>query len=216
VLEASGLSDPIAIAELFRHEKLRDRIFLAHVWCIVDAVNYLKVIQMAERLKRQIMIADTLIINKIDSGAGNLSDIHESLSELNPDAVRMESTYCHILFNGLQNLLKGFPLALTREKQHNQIKPYGRAPVNTVTLKTTYRIGRPRLDLFLRDVEQKVIRMKGFVNLEEGETLRIQSVFGETHADHIHHYTGPTEMIGIGFNITASDFGKKFHYYRKS
>jgi G3E family GTPase len=171
---------------------------------------------MAERLKRQVMISDTLIINKIDSGSQNLTDIHESLTALNPDAVQLESSYCQIQFEKLRDLITGDALAISKVQQHNQIKPQRRAKINTVVLKTTFTITRTRLDLFLQEVESRVIRMKGFVNLAEGQTLRLQSAFGETHTEEIHHYTGPTEMIGIGFDITAADFGKKFHHYRKS
>ncbi len=216
ILEASGLSDPIAVAELLQHEKLQDHIYLAHVWTIVDAVNFNKVIQMADRLKRQIMISDTLVINKVDSGEQNLPGIHERLAALNPDAVRIESSYCNIRFETIEDLIIGDPLALILKKQHGNMIPLDRAIVNTVVLKTTFKISEIRLRRFLKEVENKVIRMKGFVNLDSGQTLRIQSVFGVTNTVQVYHYTGPTEMIGIGFNITAADFGKKFHSCRKA
>ena len=216
ILEASGLSDPIAIAELFQHEKLRDQIYLAHVWSIVDAVNFNKVIQLADRLKRQIMISDTLIINKVDTGAQNLPEIRESLTALNPDAVQIESSYCNIRFETMEELLNSNPLAMIKRQQHSTMIPQERANVNTVVLKTTFKISQKQLDRFLQDIESRVIRMKGFVNLDKGQTIRIQSAFGVTNTEQIHHYTGPTEMIGIGFDITAADFGKKFHTYRKA
>jgi len=216
MLEASGLSDPIAVAELFQHKKLRDKIYLAHVWSVVDAVNYHKVSHMVERLKRQIMISDTLIINKVDIGGKNLPDIRKSLTELNPDAVHIESSYCYIQFETMRGLLISDPVGLKKQHQHSSMIPQDRANVNTVVLKTTFTISKVQLDLFLKDVENRVFRMKGFVNLDEGQTIRIQSVFGVTRTEQIDQYTGPTELIGIGFDITAADFGKKFHAFRKA
>lgn len=216
ILEASGLSDPIAIAELIQHEKLRDQIYLAHVWSIVDAVNYHKVIQMAERLKRQIMISDTIIINKVDAGGQNLPGIQESLTKLNPDALQVETSWCDIKLGKLEDLLACDPVAIMRESRHNSIEASDRANVNTVVLKTTFKIEKSKLGLFLQEVEKKLIRMKGFVNMEDGQTLRIQSTFGETRKERVHNYTGPTEIIGIGYDITSTDFGKKFHTYRKA
>src|SRR6056297_2750368 len=34
-LEASGLADPIAIIELLQSPKLRNKLYLAHSWCII-------------------------------------------------------------------------------------------------------------------------------------------------------------------------------------
>jgi len=216
ILEASGLSDPIAVAELLLHERLRDNIYLAHVWSIVDAANYHKVSQMAGRVKRQIMISDTLIINKVDTGGQNLPEIRKSLTELNPDAVQIESSFCNIQFSSMEDLLINDPVAMIKDKQHSTLPPHERANVNTVVLKTTFKISDAKLNLFLKEVESLVFRMKGFVNLDNGQTIRIQSSFGITHTEQIDQYSGPTEMIGIGFDITAADFGKKFHSIRKA
>ena len=41
-MEASGLSDPIAIAQLFDDHALRDRLYLSGVWTIVDCSVLLK------------------------------------------------------------------------------------------------------------------------------------------------------------------------------
>ncbi len=39
ILEASGLSDPIAIAQLFDSESLKNKIYLSKIWSVVDACN---------------------------------------------------------------------------------------------------------------------------------------------------------------------------------
>jgi len=65
-LEASGLSDPINIIELLAREGLNERVSLAHVFCVVDALNFDNGIKTLPRSRHQIMIADTVIVNKSD------------------------------------------------------------------------------------------------------------------------------------------------------
>ncbi len=96
IIEASGLSDPIAIAEILQHEKLVDRIYLSAVWCIVDGQNYHKVSKMNTRVQRQVMIADRIILNKSDLMEGNQDVLLTDLTELNPDAEITTSTYCQV------------------------------------------------------------------------------------------------------------------------
>lgn len=215
ILEASGLSDPIAVAELLQHEKLREKIYLHHIWCIIDAQNYFKVIKMADRLKRQIRIADTLIINKTDLGKNLLPEIRNDLKSLNNYANLLESTYCSVEPDKNLNRLPSDPVALLRQHEHSQIEPLKRADINTVVLKTTFRITETQLNQFIAEVEGKLIRLKGFVNLSDSNTRRIQSEFGNTETEKIQHYAGPTELVGLGYNITSAEFGRRFHEIRK-
>ena len=49
VLEASGLADPIAIAQFLQAEELRHRLFLAHIWSIVDAEKFLQIVKVVKK-----------------------------------------------------------------------------------------------------------------------------------------------------------------------
>ena len=93
MIEASGLSDPIAIAEILQHKKLVDRVYLSSVWCIIDGQNYHKVSKMNTRLERQVMIADRIILNKSDLIEDNPDSLLAVLSTLNPDAAITTTSY---------------------------------------------------------------------------------------------------------------------------
>jgi len=214
-LESSGLSDPIAIAELMQHDALKDKLYLAHVWCILDASNYLKVSKMSERLKRQIRISDTIIINKLDKGEENLDIIRDEIIQLNSHADVLESSYCTIhLDDNIFNHPKE-TVAFLRESEHKSIAPFGQADIETVVLRTTSKISYVQLQQFISEVEGKVIRMKGFVNLIDGKNVKIQSEFGQTEIMDYSDYLGPTELIGIGYGISPKQFGRRFHEIRK-
>ena len=214
-LEASGLSDPIGIAELLQHDKISEKIYLAHIWCIIDSLNYLKTGRMIDRLKRQVMISDTLIINKTDLGKVNVPDIRKEISLINPDAKIKEASYCDIDVDFSAEFMIDERIAFLRAKQHANNIPSGRAEISTVVLKTSRPVSKEGLKLFLLEVEKKMIRLKGFVMLDDGKKVKIQSGFGTTSVEEISWYNGHTELIGLGYDITPAGFGRRFHEIRQ-
>jgi G3E family GTPase len=215
ILEASGLSDPIGIAELIQHEKLSGKIYLSNSWCIVDSVNYKKSGVMMDRLKRQVMIADFIIINKTDIGYEDVAGIRQALFSINPEAEILEASYCDI-GNDISDVnTDAETVAMKRKEKYNVFTPSGRADIFTVVLKTSRPVSKNGLQMFLSEVENKLIRMKGFVMLDNGSRVRIQSQFGRTSVDEIPWYIGPTELIGLGYYITPADFGRRFHEIRE-
>ena len=215
MIEASGLSDPIAIAEIMQHEKLVDRVYLSAVWCIIDGQNYHKVSKMNTRVERQIMIADRIILNKSDLIEGNPDALLPVLKALNPDAGITTCTYCQVPLNLVLEPVNE-PLALLKEAEHRQYEPGGRAEISTVVLRTSRPIDRKGLDAFIREVESKLVRLKGFVLLSNQKVIRIQSEFGKTRMNDVAHYHGNTELIGLGWDISPAGFGRRFHDLRKS
>lgn len=215
MIEASGLSDPIAIAEILQHEKLVDRVYLSSVWCIIDGQNYRKVSRMNTRVERQIMIADRIILNKSDLIEGNKDAILTVLSELNPDAEIYTSTYCQVPLNMVLEPVNE-PLAILKGTEHRQFEPGRRADISTVVLRTSRPIDRKGLDVFIREVESKLVRLKGFVLLSDQKIISIQSEFGKTKMMEVSYYHGNTELIGLGWDISPVGFGRRFHDIRKS
>jgi len=215
MIEASGLSDPIAIAEIMQHNKLLDRVYLSAVWCIIDGQNYHKVSKMNTRVERQVMIADRIILNKSDLMEAKPDTLLSELQALNPDAGMMTTTYCRIPLEMIKEPVKE-PRASLKEKEHHRIEPGGRADISTVVLRTSRPIDRKGLEIFIREVESKLVRLKGFVLLHHQKTISIQSEFGKTRMMEVVHYQGNTEIIGLGWDISPSDFGRRFHDIRKS
>lgn len=215
ILEASGLSDPIGIAELLQHNKLSEKIYLAYVWCIIDAYNYARTGRMVDRLKRQIMVSDTLIINKKDLGNENVLDIRKDITLINPEASIEETNYCTIDVELSAGLMLDERIVFRQVEQHTDIIPSGRADISTVVLKTSRPVSKEGLRIFLSEVEKKMVRMKGFVMINDGIRLKIQSGFGNTSIEEISWYRGPTELIGLGYDITPAGFGRRFHEIRQ-
>ena len=202
IIEASGLSDPIAIAEILQHEKLLDRV-------------YLKVNKMNTRVERQVMIDDRILLNKSDLIEGNPDALLTALKELNPEAEIMTCMYCQVPLQMVQEPVIE-PLALLKETEHRKYKPGGRAEISTVVLRTSRPIDRKGLNVFIREVEGKLIRLKGFVLLANQKVIAVQSEFGKSRMDEVTYYQGNTELVGLGWDIIPADFGRRFHDIRKS
>lgn len=66
LLEASGVAEPSGIAATFMDARLRDRIRLDSIMCLVDASQIFAAPELTNLKLRQIAFADMLILNKVD------------------------------------------------------------------------------------------------------------------------------------------------------
>lgn len=214
LLEASGLSDPIAIAEMMHHPELARRVFLSSVWCIIDGCNYRKVSKINRRIENQIRIADVLLINKTDLMGEDPSVLMKELASMNDDALILNSSWCKIPQNTLRERMED-SLSIERSMRYKNIIPEGRSDIGTVVLRTAGTISEEKLRVFISEVEGSLLRMKGFVRLDTGSAVRIQSAFGKTAVE-VSDYQGNTELIGLGWDISPQSFGRRFHELRKS
>jgi len=89
-IEASGLSDPSNINSIIKilKKQLPDKVFeLAGVICLVDAVYFLKQINILESIRRQIEHSHFIIINKIDLvDREQIENTRRVINEINPRA----------------------------------------------------------------------------------------------------------------------------------
>jgi G3E family GTPase len=170
---------------------------------------------MNTRVERQVMIADRIILNKSDLIEGFPDALLPDLTALNPDAEICTTTYCRVPINMVHDPVNE-PQALLKETEHRQYVPGGRAEISTVVLRTSRPIDRKGLDAFIREVESKLIRLKGFVLLSDKRVISIQSEFGKTRMSEVAYYQGNTELIGLGWDISPAGFGRRFHDIRKS
>lgn len=210
ILEASGLSDPIAIAQLLQSDKLQFAVHLAYIWCVIDAANYLKISKMSTRAVHQIRIADKVILNKIDI-ATDIETIIEKVNAINPLAQLVKTQYCATVID-LLNVHSSEKLispgcsyaehvAKKQLNKNNKVESSGRPDISSVVIKTTKSISKDKLNLFLNKIKKNTIRIKGIVKLENNEMILVQSCFGETEFYPMDKYIGPTELIVIGENL---------------
>jgi G3E family GTPase len=91
LVETTGLADPIPILEvLAAHPDIPVYYALHSVVTLVDGVNALGQLEEFRESRRQVAVADRLLISKSDlADAQGLAALEASLAELNPDAPRL-------------------------------------------------------------------------------------------------------------------------------
>ncbi len=214
LLEATGMADPIAIAEILQDPGLSQRVYLSSICCVVDAVNYMKLSRVNLRVKRQIQVADYILLNKMDLLDAPADHIINELKQINPGAVVEQTSWSR--FDGdylLESMAE--PQAIRKRDLHSKADPLGRSDIRTLILKTSRRIHMKGLQIFISEHTASLIRVKGYVLLEDETAVEVQQVFGKTLIRPAENYSGQTELVGLGWGIESRDFGRKFHEIRK-
>lgn len=208
-LEASGLSDPVNILELLKHENIRHRLNLRHIIAIADTSWFLKSLNLLGRIRHQLMIADTIIMNKTDLCKEGCENIEEIISQINPFANIIRSSFCKI---PVSNIL--FQTEITHKAAENMSgkKPGGRPDINTFVLKTNDLISLSDLNKMINELTPEFMRIKGFVNILEGKVLGVQTVFEQIEIKQIFNYEGPTILIFFSQSETIKSVREKYKY----
>jgi len=96
-IESSGLADPSNInniADVIKKQVPDIRFEFSGVICLVDAVYFLKQLDVLESIRRQIQHSHVIIINKIDLvDKDKLDSIQKIISDINPQAKTIRSLY---------------------------------------------------------------------------------------------------------------------------
>lgn len=206
-LEASGLADPIAVTEMFYAPELQQRLYLARIWCIVDASTFLLLEKANLRMTHQVRVADVVIINKTDLVDEKIrAAVEERVRQINPAAEVVTAAFCE---TPLPRSLTDEPSAF-HAKELSPEASLPRPQIGTAVVKTVRKITRARLDEFLSVQAPTAFRIKGFVQLSAGAPVLVQLVFGRTQILPAPGYTGVTELIAVGPDVRQQEFVQQF------
>jgi G3E family GTPase len=87
VIETSGLADPAPILQTFSTDRaLGGEFHIDVMLAVVDAVNGEATLKNAAEARKQVILADRLIVSKSDLAAGGLDSLKRRLQKLNPRA----------------------------------------------------------------------------------------------------------------------------------
>ena len=87
IIETTGLADPVPVMQaVMAHPALSQRLSLGSVVTLVDAVNGLATLEHYEEARKQVAVADQLLMSKLDLSADTTS-LKSALSQLNPNIV---------------------------------------------------------------------------------------------------------------------------------
>lgn len=212
-LEASGLADPVSIAQMLESPRLQEHLYLSHIWCLIDLPNYQRIKGLQVRVEHQIQIADTLILNKKDRFSGNLSDIKDHLAKLNPYAKMLLTSFADIAIDDLFEK-ESNPLVLRQKDKYSGLESKARPEHVKVKILKTARLIRPEdFHAFLATIPDGLLRMKGFLQTTTSDCYALQYIYGQTDYKCIESYPSPTLLIAMGNEFAINELSDLFRKY---
>lgn len=168
VIEASGASEPLPIAQSFLMNDMNGRVRLDSIICLIDSLNYENLFaQDAKIALEQLEFADFVILNKIDLVDENKKKFLETaIRRVNANAPIIESSYGKV---DLQLLLGTDRFAVSDEMSkkmntehkhfHDDLETFNYIPRGKFFIKP--------LDEFFMDLTSDCYRVKGFIQVVE-------------------------------------------------
>jgi G3E family GTPase len=209
-LEASGLADPISVVELLQTDDLKDIVSLDKIISLVDAPNFFRGLSSLVRFKHQIMVADKIILNKMDLYEDNLDEINQAIEKLNPFAEIIPTSYAQIPWDKLDVFSSLKSEAAIR---YIGTSSEGRPDILACVLRTHDKLAESNFSAFINELQKDCIRMKGFLNLKNGKVVSFHSVFEQQEIKILENYIGPSELIVFGSNMTITHLRKLYKLY---
>ena len=192
VIEATGLADPLAAGALFNNDQ---HYYLSSVVCIVDAVNFNIASKAVRAVNNQIKAADKVLINKSDLvSQEELRQVREDVALINPFATILETSYSY--FPGI-NMDDQESLFERPEGELSQFPP----DVESEIIRNHKSMSLKELDEFMKSIPSNVIRIKGYIKLEEDKSCMIQYVMGRGEVKYLQKNISGTELVKISFRV---------------
>lgn len=172
VIECSGLSNPVDVVSILASPALVQRIAVSHVVCLLNSPKWEILMKAAEVAKRQVEMANVLVLNKADMVEdGRRASIELAAESASPSSTKHWSEYGDI---GREHLLKILnEPAPTRcacgcDHDHDHHHHSHELPASFCThaIPLTQPITRQSLENLLTSLPENVIRAKGFANVE--------------------------------------------------
>ncbi len=207
IMEASGMSDPVSIGQILEAEPLRGKVYLGHVWTLVDARNYLRANAFQQRIASQLRIADTIIVNKKDLAGENTGEVTAAVKRLNPFARVIESAYAQIDVDTIHKVMGLYP----EGTGNGQVYPL--PDLESVVVKTSREIKQEGLPAFIEELKGRAIRCKGFVRIKTNQGVFIQGTFDDYSLQPAPGMSGPTEFVVIGTRLKERGLQGLFEKY---
>jgi G3E family GTPase len=201
ILECSGLSDTTAVSEVISSGRLNEKVYLATNWCVVDTLNFVRAGLMAQRIAHQIRMADVILLNKaaIPKDTGQAE---RAVRELNPYAETVNTVYCNM------EVKLGDPSV---EKLYSApINALGRPEVNSMVIKSGRKTTLEKAVEFLQQWAGMAYRIKGYINLKNGNTLAVQCVCGDINCSEIAGSYYSSELIALTDRFTLHEWNRSF------
>jgi G3E family GTPase len=159
LIEASGLSDPMPVAQVLTEGELQQKVTLDTIVCVVDTVNFFQTKQKYQTIMIQVSNSDIIVFSK--------------QQQSNPEEIKKISTFINTFLPRIQiiedtkkssvDLLFG----QTFIHQYESDAPHSHEHVDSLFWKSESSLDFNKVNQFLRQLPSQVIRVKGVLSITE-------------------------------------------------
>lgn len=98
IVETTGIADPLTVIKSFiANPEVADNFDVDSVVCVIDAPIFEELLEEQEEASRQLVMADVVIVNKVDSVTpGYLDAVKTVISRANPSAELYSTSYGNV------------------------------------------------------------------------------------------------------------------------
>lgn len=166
LVESSGMARPASIDtildQVFKLKK--DAIVYQGLIVIIDASNYLKLVESVNAVREQVLYSDLIIINKIDlADSSQIEMIKESIYSLNPGVEIVVTEYTKV-----DNILE-HNYYINNYKEHHPLSHCDKdKDIFKTLLKVENKISKEAFVNFIKELSVITFRIKGLIELEDG------------------------------------------------
>jgi G3E family GTPase len=175
IVETSGVSDPIQVANTFLMPELQPVLSLNGILAVVDADQFPSLQgESAELAQVQIKVADMVVLNKLDLvSSEDLANVKARLREMAPGSRILEATRGGVPMKlimgiGCRTDIAPHPELGPHQPDHTQGHPF-----STWHWTSDRPLSLPKLRAVFESLTDTVYRAKGFVYLEELSSYRV-------------------------------------------
>lgn len=179
IIEASGMSEPLPVAQTFMMEDFGGRTYLDSIIGVVDAQNFHhNIVQSLQTTFEQIESAHFIILNKVeDISKEKLLETRLAIRKINPYSAIIESNHCDVDINYILDTDLFQEKSFTTESKsasplHHSHRGYshshGQKQIDKYFFQTIQLCSHiDSMRHFLSEISEDVFRMKWFIHLKD-------------------------------------------------
>ncbi|ERN53897.1 GTP-binding protein [Alkalihalophilus marmarensis] len=216
-IELTGVANPEEVADSLTEPQLINQVYLEKVITLIDSehiLSYNSIFESDRELvrttRRQIEVADTLIVNKMDLvSEAKRQKIDKLLKKQNSTSSITYSTYSDVdvtsLFQPINTKTKKVRVRIkhsNHREHHHEHPPKSFTKIKSIRLPVPTATSSHRVEKFLKKWKTDLLRAKGYVELEDGTYLmqhvmkRVSWTKSTYHGDHY--------LVLIGLSLDES------------
>jgi G3E family GTPase len=161
LIEATGIAEPREVMSFCLDPELGRRFTVQANLCLVDANTFIKVLPMLSAVRKQVLQADGIVLNKIDlTSCSEVKKVEEILQSLNRDAP--------IAKVDRGKIPEGFLLSLRHRPGSGDLLLEPPDHVFAESFEVPHLVDKARFLQALEDLKESILRLKGHLDFGEG------------------------------------------------